>query len=141
MSKIQNRSNSGSKCLHWSQNRTTVYIQIETLLGSDNSNMYLSLRKSQYVFNFLTDTPSPSESSTPAPGDPRNDLDPRMYLDPVMKSVYLGRCSYKDLPPLAKKVVRIFVSSTFSGKSDYRIHSNYDTCSNFSTPCFWPLNA
>ncbi len=37
-------------------------------------------------------------------------------LDSVMKSVYLGRCAFTELPPLTKKVVRIFVSSTFSGR-------------------------
>ncbi len=36
-------------------------------------------------------------------------------LDPVMRKVYLGTCPFHLLPPLAKKVVRIFVSSTFSG--------------------------
>ena len=59
-----------------------------------------------------TNTPAPSERSTPAPTDQKKVSD----LDPVMKSVYLGRCAYADLPPLTKKVVRIFVSSTFSGK-------------------------
>ncbi len=52
-------------------------------------------------------------SDSAAPSDqPR----PKTYdLDPVMRKVYLGMCSYPDLPPLTKKVVRIFVSSTFSG--------------------------
>ena len=60
-----------------------------------------------------TNTPAPSERSTPAPTGETNKVSD---LDPVMKSVYLGRCSYADLPLLTKKVVRIFVSSTFSGK-------------------------
>ena len=60
-----------------------------------------------------TNTPAPSERRTPAPTGETNKVSD---LDPVMKSVYLGRCAYADLPPLTKKVVRIFVSSTFSGK-------------------------
>ena len=53
--------------------------------------------------------PTDSKSGTPTPNSNQ--------LDPLMKSVYLGRCSFEKLPPLTKKVIRIFVSSTFSGKN------------------------
>ena len=55
------------------------------------------------------DIQRPESKTADSPTNPTN------QLDPVMKSVYLGRCSFRKLPPLTKKGIRIFVSSTFSG--------------------------
>jgi len=56
-------------------------------------------------------------SATEESADESRKARPGTDLDPVMKDIYLGVCGFKNLPPLHKKVVRIFVSSTFSGNS------------------------
>ena len=62
-------------------------------------------------------SPDTKENSKSADKESRKQtiISPDNELEPAMKDVYLGVCAFHDLPPLHKKVVRIFVSSTFSG--------------------------
>ena len=54
-------------------------------------------------------------------------------INPEIEKVILGKCSFENLPPLPKKVVRIFISSTFTGKFIYYMtvdDNTYYPCDN-----------